>query len=197
MHGQHGVGRLARGGAGADRLLVTQQHVGHDVAHHVHAVASTELRRVRLGGAEQEPAPLVHGDAVELLRHGPVAAARTRFDVRHERAGQRPAQTRRKGGVGVAERQHVSGPLLLEDFDQCLHHGRHAAYAVGRFHLQMHVGLVEAEVREVRLHHGHVGVLAGVHEERLPTQAQRGQQGRSLHELGTGPRDDERFHGRG
>ena len=185
MQGEHGKAPLSpirrsavlaqslRGRHGL--LQVVPQGVDHDIAHEVDArlrdaLAQQVLPRAFLGD-EQQIRDLVGEHAVDLLRHGAVEAAQSRFDVYHRDAFLDRHQRARQRGVHVPHHQHRGGPLPVEDRLEAPHDLGGLHRMRGRTHLQVDIRIRYSQRLEVLAVHLRVVMLPGMHE---PHRQRRG-----------------------
>jgi hypothetical protein len=187
---------------GGERLVqVGQQRVHHHVADPEHppgldALGGQVVVGVRRRG-EQPVRQRVGEDAVDLLRHAPVARAQPGLQVgdgdlqlgRDQRAGDR--------GVHVADHHHRVAPAPGQPGLEPEHHGRGLLGVGAGPDAEVDVRGGDPEVGEEPVGHALVVVLAGVDQAGLqPDRVQGAQHRGDLHEVRPGARDDGESHRR-
>ena len=147
-------------------------------------------------GGEKQLREAIGQDAVDLLRHAPVARAQAGLHMGdpqsqlggHERDGER--------GVDVAGDHHYLGVLAQENRLDLHHHLRGLLRVRAAARSEVHVRLGHAQILEEDVGHLRVVMLAGV-DQHLPhalALAQLGEDGRHLHEIGPGADDVKDLH---
>ena len=170
---------------------------GHHVAHFEDALGDPLAAQVlhrRGRGAKEKLRDVVHGDAVNLFRHGAVEAAQSRLHVRHGQVQLGRRQPSRQCGVGVAVHQHAAGFVLHQyGFDAHQHHARlHGVRA--RAGVEIQVGFGNIELAEKYSGEAVVIMLAGVDENLFVALPQHAAHRRRLDELGTRADDGDDLH---
>jgi hypothetical protein len=187
--------------APADQVLQRDKAVDHRVADELHALVldalSAQVLDRLLRVQEAERGEVVGGDAVGLLRHRPVEAAQSRFDVAHSHAKLVGTQRRPEGGVHVARNQDEVRPLLREHGPEPLQNSRDLLGVRAGSHAQDVIGLRHAELLQEDLGHQAVVVLPGVHGRRSPagkSASQLPDDGSHLDHVGTRTDDAHNSH---
>ena len=222
VHGQQGVaarqGRAGRAGfeqvVGQDgrrveascRVAVGFQGVDHDVANEAdpllgHALPAQVLAGQAVRGQEQV-AQAVRDQAVDLLGHGHVSAAKSRLDMADLDAQLLGRNRAGQGGVDVPHHHDPVGLFLQQHLLEG-DHGLPDLLGMGAGpDLQVDVRVRDAETVEEAFGHAHVVVLAGVDQDVLDgpggacgVMGRDGlHEGRDFHEIGASAHDGDDFH---
>ena len=136
-------------------------------------------------GSPQHVRENVGDEAVELLRHGPVAASQPRLEMDDGDAELAAHHGAGGGRVDVADHDDPVGPVAQRDLLIGDHHSAGLLGMAAGTDSEMMVRLRKSEVREEGVRHVDVVMLAGVDEHRL--EARRLDEGmperRHLHEI--------------
>ena len=163
--------RPSGSGSWRARSICWSRRIDHGVADEVDLLGGdTFVPQILVGhgvGCEQEIRNRVRAEAVDLFRHGHVARAQSGFDVSD-------ADAEFLGGEGAGNRRvHVSHddhPIRTMFQARRLERHHDARGLLGMragAHLQVDVGLGNAEVAEEVVRHVPAVVLAGVDEEQI------------------------------
>jgi hypothetical protein len=113
---------------------------------------------------EQIIRKLVGDDPVDLLRHGPIEAAKTGFDVRDRNSQLDRDKRHSERRVDVAGNDDEVRPLLGEHVLHALHRSRGLLRVTARADSELVIGLRQPEFVHQDTRHHPVVVLAGVHQ---------------------------------
>jgi hypothetical protein len=165
------------------------ERIDHDVADTLdfrrgNALACQVLVPVRRG-RPQEIADGVRRQTVDLLGHAAVAAAQPRLEVSDRNQQLRAHECARQSRVHVADDDDPIGPRCEARLFVLDHHAARLLGVAAAAYAQMHLGLRHAQIREERVGHVGVVVLARVHDARSAPRfrLQRVVEGRDLHEV--------------
>ena len=182
------------------------QRIDHHIADEIDALREHALRQQvagRIPGRDEQQIgqPISH-DAVDLLGHGPIAAAQPRFHVPDAQAELCRDQSGRQRGIHVAVDEDDVGTQLHEQWLKPLHHRRRLRRVRAGSDPEVVVGRWDPQLVEEPGRHFRIVVLAGVHDEvfEVGASGQLSLYRRQLHEVGPSAhhRDDahrlERLH---
>jgi hypothetical protein len=167
---EHVVGRLdpqrLGGAAVPGQAFERHEAVDHRVAHELHPFLPHALRPQvldRLLGVEKaEGREVVRRDAIRLLRHRAIEAAKPGLHMTDRYAHLLGAKSRPKRRVDVAGHQHQVRFLLREHRLEALEHARDLLGVAARPHPQHVVGIRHVQLLEEDVGHQSVVVLPGV-----------------------------------
>ena len=179
----------------------SHERVNHDVAHQVHPLGRNPLRTEVVnavpGWREEQVRQPVGDDAVDLLRHRPVAAPEARLDVRDLEAELGGDERGCDRGVDVAVDEHHGGRGAEAHLLKALHDQRGLRRMRARADLEVVIGTGDAELPEEAVRHLRVVVLAGVDDDVADSGPARGgpRERGQFHEVGARAHDGEKDQG--
>ena len=117
------------------------------------------------GRGEEQVGDVVGQDTIRLLWHRAIAAPEPRLHMCHPKVHFRCRDRRRQGRVHIAVHEHQVGPFARQHRFHRRHHRCGLCGVGARSDGEVVLGSRDLEIHEKRVGHGHVVVLARVHDD--------------------------------
>ena len=174
--------------------LVVQQGVNHDVANKMDPCLidafSFQIEQCIGFCGEQQVRYLIRQHPIYFLRHGSITTAQPRLNMDNRNTLFYRYQSTGNRGVHVANNQHSSGVIFIDDRLKAAHDFRSLHGMTARPHTQINIGLGDAQLVKKRVLHFGVVVLTGMNEIGIEFDAnvsQRRDNRRNLHKIWSRP----------